>query len=113
MKNLKNIFFVLYSLFSHKKVVVIRDVTTKMSFVYRNTEEADFVIKEQCDQNFNLSTTPDVEVKGLKGKLISKNLVLMVVDIHSALSNKILTVNEKSLIMNSFLNKNSDLLIDT
>lgn len=113
MNIFRNILFFTYSLFSHKKVAVVRDINSKMSFVYRNSNEADFVVKEQCDQNFNFSETPDVVVDGLKGKLLSKNIVLMVVDIHSALSNKILTANEKSLIIKSFLNKKSDLLINT
>lgn len=113
MTRLKIFLYFLYTLISNKKVVIVRDIKTNMSFVYRNLSESDYLVKEQCDQNFNFCHEPDLDIKGVKGMLLPKEIILMVIDLHSVISNKILTLNEKKLIINSFLNKDSDLLIET
>lgn len=113
MKTLKRIAFSLFSLFSHKKVAILRDLKNNVSILYKNPTEADIVIKNECDHKFNFNEKPDVQTQGFSGKVLKDNLVLMIVDIHTALKNTILTDNEKQLIVKAMSGETKDLLVST
>ncbi len=113
MKTLKRIAFSLFSLFSHKKVAILRDLKNNVSILYKNPTEADIVIKNECDHKFNFNEQPDLKIQGFCGKVLKDNLVLMIVDIHTVLKNSILTDNEKKLIVKAMSGETKDLLIST
>lgn len=110
MKILKNIILLSYSILFNKKIVVLRDLNLKCSFLYRNNIEADFVVKEHCDPNFDFISKPDISQKGFNGQLLKNGLILMVIDLRTVLKNKILNKKEKEMILNSFFNKKPELI---
>lgn len=111
MKTLQYLIAYFYTIFCHKKVVILRDLNSNCSFLYRNNIEADFIVKENCDANFDLISKPDLSAKGFQGMLLKNGIVLMAVDLHSVFKNNILNTKEKNMIVNNILNKESELMV--
>lgn len=111
MKTLQYLMAYIYTIFFDKKVVVLRDLKSNCSFLYRDNIEADFLVKENCDANFDLISKPDIYSKGFQGMLLKNGIVLMAVDLHSVFKNNILNSKEKSMIVNNILNKESELMV--
>lgn len=111
MKTLQYLMAYVYTIFSHKKVVILRDLNYNCSFLYRDNIEADFLVKENCDSNFEFISKPDITSEGFQGRLLSNGIILMVVDLHSIFKNKILNNKEKTMVVKNILNKKSELMI--
>lgn len=111
MKTLKYILLFIYAIIFKQKVAIVRDLNLKHSFLYRDNIEADFIVKENCDASFNFISKPDISIKGFEGQLLKNGLILMIVDLKSVFKNKVLTVNEKSMILKSFFNKDKESMV--
>lgn len=100
--------FKVYTMFSHKKIVILRDSNAGYSFLYQNAQNADIVVKNNCDDNLCILDDSKTVEAGVEERTVSSGMKLFSIDLHSFFKSRVLNEREKFMVLNAFLYKDYD-----
>lgn len=105
---IKYILFNVFSLFSSRKVAVLRDRKEGLSFIYKSPEESTIEVLNESGDHFNREL--ETLEKGVGYKKLAGNLELYVVELNQLEDSKTITRQEKWMIAHAFIDKKMTLI---